>query len=74
MPFFSFDASTQDISIRLGSLEFYAVCGPARVSAKDSQRHLGELAFDVLGATAFLLNHRRLDTQTAAGLAVNPFC
>lgn len=63
MPFFSFDASTHDISIRLGSLEFYAVRGTARVPAKDSPNHPGELAFDVLGATAYLLNHRRMNDQ-----------
>ena len=64
-PLFSIDASFHDFSIRLGRFEFYAIRGPARVPAKDSPKWPGELAFDVLGATAYLLNHRRMEGHHA---------
>ena len=66
MPFFSFDARTQDISIRLGALKFCAVRGTARVPAKYSPKYPGELAFDVLGATAYLLNHHRMNAHSVS--------
>ena len=57
---FSLVACSTDFSIRLGRFEFFAMRGPGRVPAKGSAKYPGEVAFDGLGATAYLLNHQQI--------------
>ena len=64
-PLFCIESHSSVFAVRLGRFEFLVIGGPARVPAKESPQYPGELAFDVLGATAFLLNHRRMDDHTA---------
>ena len=61
---FSTEAHSSVFAVRLGRFEFLVVGGPARMPAKASPKHPGEVAFDVLGVTAYLLNHRRMNGQT----------
>ena len=62
---FSLVASSTDFSLRLGRFEFFAMRGPGRIPASGSAKYPGEVSFDVLGATAYLLNHRRMDDHAA---------
>ena len=64
-PLFSIEAHSSVFAVRLGRFEFLVIGGPARMPAKDSPKYPGELAFDVLGVTAYLLNHRRMNDQGA---------
>ena len=64
-PLFSIQAHSSVFAVRLGRFEFLVVGGPARMPAKGSPRYPGELACDVLGVTAYLLNHRRMDDHAA---------
>ena len=62
---FCIEAHSSAFAIRFGHYEFLVIGGPARVPAKDSPKYPGELAFDVLGVTAYLLNHRRMNAHSA---------
>ena len=63
---FSLVASSTDFSIRLGRFEFFAMRGPGRVPAKGIAKYPGEAAFDILGVTVYLLNHRRMNDHAAS--------